>query len=141
MCWAKVLSTARIRMDLDCSIDVQDIGVDAPLWLQQFSKGVVILDTSSKMISNSLVSQMNRFLDSSYEDLKSISLSMCKSFLVDIKNKPEYHYHQDKINDWIKVCDKMGSRSVARKTAFSASLVFGIIGAVVLLKKFKKTVA
>ena len=57
MCWAKVLSTSRIRMDLDCSIDVQDIGVDAPLWLQQFSKGVVILDTSIKMISNSLVSK------------------------------------------------------------------------------------
>ena len=141
MCWAKILSTARIRMDLDCSIDVKDMGVPAPLWLQQFSKGVVVLDTPSKMISNSLVSQMSRFLDSAYDNLKSISISMCKSFLIDIKEKPEYQDHKDKIDNWIKVCDKMGSRSVVKKHAFSASLVFGIIGAVVLLKKFKKSAA
>ena len=141
MCWAKVLSTARIRMDLDCSIDIQDMGVEAPLWLQQFSKSVVVLDTPSKMISNSLVSQMSKFLDACYDDLKRISLSMCKSFLVDIKNKPEYEQHQEKINDWIKVCEKMGSRSLMKRSAFSASLVFGIIGAVVLLKKFRKSVA
>jgi hypothetical protein len=141
MCWAKILSTARIRMDLDCSMDIQDMGVPAPLWLQQFSKGIVVLDTPSKMISNSLVSHMSKFLDSSYDDLKSISLSMCKSFLVDIQNKPEYLAHKDKINEWIKVCDKMGSKSIIQKNAFSASLVFGIIGAVVLLKRFKKSAA
>jgi len=141
MCWAKVLSTARIRMDLDCSIDVQDMGVSAPLWLQQFSKNIVVLDTPNKMISNSLVSEMSKFLDSAYDNLKMISISMCKSFLVDIKNKPEYQDHKDKINNWIDVCDKMGSRSVVKKHAFSASLVFGIIGAVVLLKKLKKKAA
>ncbi len=138
MCWAKALATSRIRMDLECSVDIQEIGVSAPLWLQQFSKGVVILDTPNKMISNSLVSDMSTFLNKSYEDLKNISLKMCKSFLVDMREKPDYKMHQEKIDGWIQVCDKMGSRSKINKKLFSASLIFGIIGAVVLLKRASK---
>jgi hypothetical protein len=138
LAWAKILSTARLRMDLDCESDIQEMGLSAPLWLQQFSKGIVVIDTSNKMISNALITDMSTYLDNSYMDLKAISLSMCKSFLVTIKNNPEYGKFKPKIDEWIKVCDKMGSRNKIKRSAFSASLVFGIIGSIVLLKKLVK---
>ena len=138
--WAKVLSTARIRFKLDCNVDVVDMGVSVPLWLQQFSKGVVILDTTSPMVASSLVSDASNFLNSSYNDLKRISLSLCKSFLVKAKNSPQYSGYENKIDEWIKVCDKMSKRARSSQN-FPVKVVFGIIGAIILIKKMKKSVA
>ena len=131
--WVKCLSTARIRFDLECDIDVVDLSVSVPSWLQQFSKGVVILDTPSKMVSSSLASDMHSLLDRNYSDLKELSLSLCKSFLMKAKRSSEYAGYQGKIDEWIDVCNKM-SRKAKRNKAFSVKLVFGIIGSIILIK-------
>lgn len=138
--WAKVLSMARIRFKLDCDVDVVDMGTSAPLWLQQFSKGIVILDTTSAMVASSLVTDAHGFLNSSYNDLKAISLSLCKSFLNKAKSSPQYAGYEKKIDEWISVCDKMSKRTMSNKT-FPVKVVFGIIGAIILIKKMKRTVA
>lgn len=140
LAWAKVLSTARIRFNLECAVDVIDMGVSAPLWLQQFSKGVVILDTTSPMVSSSLVSDGSTFLHSSYSDLKDISLSLCKSFLLKAKDSPQYAGYQSKIDEWISICDKMSNKAKSAQK-FSIKVVFGIIGAIILIKNISKAVA
>lgn len=135
--WVKCLSTARIRFDLECDIDVVDLNVSVPLWLQQFSQGVVIIDTPNKMVSSSLASGMSPFLDSTYSNLKNLSLSLCKSFLLKAKDSPEYIGHRSKIDEWIKVCNKMSAKAQRRK-GFSVKVVFGIIGSIMLIKALAK---
>lgn len=140
LAWAKVLSTARIRFNLECDMDVVDMGVSVPLWLQQFSKGVVILDTTSPMVASSLVSDGSNFLNSSYRDLKNISLSLCKSFLLKAKASPQYAGYEKKLDEWIAICDKMSKKTKSSKK-FSIKVVFGIIGAIILIKNINKSVA
>lgn len=138
LCWVKCLATARIRFDLECDVDVVDMGVPVPLWLQQFSRGVVILDTPNKMVSSSLASGMSGFLIKNYSDLKELSINLCKSFLMKAKDMPEYAGHQSKIEEWINVCNQMSKRKGKKKKAFSVKIVFGIIGSILLIKAISK---
>jgi hypothetical protein len=136
LAWAKVLSTARIRFKLDCSIDVVDMGVSVPLWVQQFSKGVVILDTPNDITASAFASSTCHFLDNVYVTLKDLSITLCKSFLVKAKKSPEYAGYKSKIDEWIAICDEMKTGSANRRKDLSINLVFGFIGTLALIKHF-----
>ena len=133
----RLLALANIRLRLDCQQDIENITTTYPLWLQQFSRGIIILDVPNNMVANSFISQSIPFIAKAYADLKFVSLSICKRFLVKMRNHPDYPIHKDKIEDWIGVCSKLMEKTAKNKW-IPFALVTGLLTAVIVLKAVSK---